>query len=462
MKTVFRILLAGLLTTATVAVAADQPGKAVVVPLKGEISQAQFFFLRRALKDAEQGNAGLVILDMDTYGGSLDAAEQMMAALLKCPIPTVTYINPNAGSAGALVAISTRKIFMSPGSAIGAAAPVSSGGEDLPTTMNDKVISYFSAKVRSAAEKNGYNPDIAEAFINKEKEVKIGETVIHPKGSVLTFSAQEASKKVNEKPLLAAGIVSSIGELIQKENPGGVPLYIEPTGFERMAFWITALAPIFLLIGILGAYLEFKLQGTLIPGIIAAVSFLIFFAGHYIAGLAGWEVAVVFAIGLIMVISELALHPGTIIPGVAGVMLMLGALLWAMIDRYPGEPLIPTAGMLWIPLRNLGIAVVVGGFAMVWLAKILPHTSLYNRFVLGTSNPGGPSFSIGAVGSPMKCRVGDEGFAKSMLRPSGNAVFGTVHTDVVTQGEFVEPNAKIRVIAVEGSRVVVEEIRKTG
>lgn len=428
-----------------------------VIPLKGEVSQAQFFFLRRALKEAERENASAVILDMDTYGGELKAATNMLEALFKVSVPTITYINTNAGSAGALVALSTKKIYMAPVSAIGAAAPVASGGEELSATMTDKIVSYFSGYFRSAAERNGYNPDIAEAFINKNKEVKIGNDVIHAKGSVLTFSAQEATRVTGGKPLLAAGVASSLDDLVKKANLTGPFHTVEPTGFEKLAFWITALAPIFLLIGIVGAYLEFKLQGTMIPGVIATIAFLIFFTGHYIAGLSGWEVAAVFFVGLAMVVSELVLHPGTIIPGVAGVMLMLGALVWAMIDRYPGEPFLPTGDMLFVPLRNLGIALLIAVFVIASLAKYLPHTTMYKRFVLGTSNPSGPSFSTASVTSPTKVHVGAEGVAKSMLRPTGNAEFsGDMVVDVVTRGEFVEPGTRIRVIEIEGSRIVVE------
>ena len=325
-------------------------------------------------------------------------------------------------------------------------------------TMTDKLVSYFSGYFRSAAEKNGYNPDIAEAFINKEKEVKIDDKVIHAKGSVLTLSAQEATKRFGDKPLLASGVAESLDNLIAQDKLTGPVRVIEPTGFEKIAFWITTLAPIFLMIGIIGAYLEFKLQGTMVPGIIAAVAFIIFFAGHYIAGLSGWEVAALFVIGLALVISELALHPGTIIPGVTGVMLMLGALFWAMIDRYPGDPWVPTSGMLWVPLRNLGIAVALGIAVIMVLARYLPSTSFYRRMVLGAANPGGPSFSKTAVTSPSKLHVGEVGLAKSILRPSGNALFGDLHVDVITQGEFVEPNEKIRVLAIEGSRIVVERI----
>ena len=174
-----------------------------MIPLTGEVTEAQFFFLRRILKNSEAADASALIIDMDTYGGSLKAAVEMLGALMKSTIPTLTYVNTNAGSAGALIALSTKRVYMAPVSAIGAAAPISGGGEDLQETINAKVVSYFSGYFRSAAERNGYNPELAEAFINKEKEVKIGDKVINPKGTLLTLSAQEAVKEYDGKPLLA-------------------------------------------------------------------------------------------------------------------------------------------------------------------------------------------------------------------------------------------------------------------
>src|SRR4029077_8256582 len=143
-----------------------------------------------------------------------------------------------------------------------------------------------------------HNPDVGEAFMNKEKEVKVGEKVIHPKGSLLTLTAQEATARSDGKPLLAEGIADSIADLMQKAGLKGNVAIINPTGFERLAFWITALAPVLLLVGILGAYLEFKIPGASLPGFIAALCFALFFHGHYFAGLAGWEVVALFVLGV--------------------------------------------------------------------------------------------------------------------------------------------------------------------
>src|SRR5205085_5629453 len=280
---------------------------------------------------------------MNTYGGRLDSAEEITTALNRAAIPTYTYIDTNAGSAGALIALATKHIYMAPVSAIGAAAPVLSTGQDLPETERDKTISYFSALVRSMASRNGHNPDIGEAFMSKEKEVKIGDRVVHAKGSLLTLSAQEATEQINGKPLLADGLADSVSDLVRKAGLKGEVIALDPTGFERLASWITSLAPLILLLGIICAYLEFKIPGASLPGILAAICFALFFLGHYLAGLAGWEVVALFVVGVVFALIEILFFAhSTIVFGVIGVFLMLGSLLWAMIDRYPGETFFPT------------------------------------------------------------------------------------------------------------------------
>jgi len=423
--------------------------------LKGEITKAQFFFLRRGLKLAEADKADAVVIDMDTYGGELDSATDMLEALFSTSIPTITYIDSNAGSAGALVALSTKRIFMAPVSAIGAAAPVTSSGGDLPSTMQDKVTSYFSGYFSSAAQKNGYDPTIAQAFISKDVEVKIGSTVIHPKGTLLTLSAQEAARVIDGKPILATGIADSIPDLLKKAGLAGAIRTIEPTGFETLAFWLTTLAPLLLLGGIIGVYIELKVGGFGVAGFLAAICFLLFFFGSYVAGLAGWEVAIVFTIGLGLIISEIVIHPGTVIPGLIGLLLVGASVVWAMTDRYPHEPLVPTGDMLVKPFTELGITIVLAAIAIPLITKLLPDTPIFRFIALARAQPRGPSFSENSVSSPASISVGESGVALSILRPSGNARFGDSIVDVITRGEFIEPTSPIRVLAVEGSRIVV-------
>ncbi|PYL67888.1 MAG: hypothetical protein DMF28_08030 [Verrucomicrobia bacterium] len=413
------------LTTATAhAREAIHKADVVVVPLRGEVAPSLLAFLRRAVKTAESNEASAIIFEMNTYGGRLDTAADIVNALNQTKIPTYTFINTNAGSAGAIIAIATQHIFMAPVSAIGAAAPILPTGEDLPATTKEKTISYWSALIRGSAIKNGHNPDVAEAFMNRDKEVKIGDRVVHAKGAILTLNAQEATERINNKALLAEGIADSIPDLT-----------------------------------ILGAYLEFKIPGATWPGIISAICFALFFLGHYLVGLAGWEVVALFILGIILVLIEILFFAHTtIVFGVLGVFLILASLLWTMVDRYPGQNFFPTGKMLAMPLLNMFIAIVGSIIVIALLARYLPRTSIYRRFALIDSNPPGPSLA-GATrqfATSLALTPGMQGTAVTVLRPSGKARFADHVVDVVTEGEFIAPQTPVTVIQTDGMRVVVK------
>jgi len=461
MKTLLSILAASLLVVPAAQARREviHKGDIVVVPMQGEIAPSLAAFVRRAVKTTEAAGASAIIFEMNTYGGRLDSAEEISNALNRATIPTYTYVNTNAGSAGALIALATKHIYMAPVSAIGAAAPVLPTGQDLPITEREKTISYWSALVRGTAQRNEHNPDIGEAFMNKDKEVKIGDRIIHPKGTLLTLNAQEATEKINGKPLLADGIADSVEDVVRKAGLKGNVVTLNPTGFEQLALWITALAPLLLLGGIIGAYLEFKIPGASLPGIISGICFALFFLGHYLAGLAGWEVVALFVLGLALVIIEILFFAhSTIVFGVLGVFLMLASLLWAMIDRYPGETFFPSGQMLAVPLRNLFIALVAAAIVIALLAKYLPRTSIYRRFALMTTNPPGPSLA-GApreFATALSLSPGMQGVALSILRPSGKARFADHIVDVITQGEFIAPETPVTIVQSDGMRVIVK------
>ncbi|HEY2142930.1 MAG TPA: hypothetical protein VGH06_01140, partial [Candidatus Udaeobacter sp.] len=374
LKLLISVLACSLAGTATVpGREAIHNGDVVVVQLRGEVAPSLLAFLRRAVKTAENNEAPAIIFEMNTYGGRLDTAADIVNALSQAKIPTYTFINTNAGSAGAIIAIATQHIYMAPVSAIGAAAPILPTGEDLPATAKEKTVSYWSALIRGSATKNAHNSDVAEAFMNKDKEVKIGDRVVHPKGAILSLNAQEATERINGKPLLAEGIADSITDLIKKAGLKGNIVTIKPTGFEQIAFWITALAPLLLLGGILGAYLEFKIPGVTWPGVISAICFALFFLGHYLAGLAGWEVVALFILGMVLVLIEILFFAHTtIVFGVVGVFLILASLLWTMVDRYPGQNFFPTGKALAVPLLNMFIAIVGSFIVIALLARYLP------------------------------------------------------------------------------------------
>ena len=238
-------------------------------------------------------------------------------------------------------------------------------------------------------------------------------------------------------------------------------LQLNPTGFEQLAFWITKLAPLLLLGGIVGAYIEFKVPGFGLPGTISIICFALFFLGHYLAGLAGWEVVGLFVLGLVLLVIEILFFGhSTIVFGVAGVFFILASLLWAMIDRYPGQTFFPTGRMLTIPLLNLSIAIVAAWIIAAVLARYLPKTNLYRRFALMRVNPPGPSLS-GApreFATALAISPGMRGIAITTLRPSGKARFENHVVDVVTEGEFISSETPISVVQTDGMRVVVKAV----
>ncbi|MEI6280353.1 MAG: NfeD family protein, partial [Verrucomicrobiae bacterium] len=346
---------------------------------------------------------------------------------------------------------------MAPVSAIGAAAPVVSSGEEIPATMNAKIVSYYSGYFRSVAALNGYHPELVDGFMNLDKEVKVGGEVINPKGALLTLSAQEAVKVIGGRPLFASGIAKDVGAVCQQAGLDAKALVrVEPSGFEVLAQWITMLAPLFLLGGAIGAYIEFKSPGFGVAGVLSAICFLLFFTGHYIAGLTGLEVVAVFVLGAALILVELVFFPGVAVVALLGAALMAGAIFFAMVDFYPAQPLEFSFELVARPMLNLGIAVVGSVVGIAIFARFLPDLPLFRRLFLSTQSVSGPSRPAGPsfAGSPFA--AGDTGTAQTILRPSGKAVFGNALADVVTEGQFIEAGTAVRILSVSGDRIVVE------
>src|SRR5438552_970568 len=216
-------------------------------------------------------------------------------------------------------------------------------------------------------------------------------------------------------------------------------------------------APSLLLLGIVCAYLEFKIPVATLPGVIAGTCFVLFFLGHYLAGLAGWEAVVFFVLGVTLVLIEVLFFAhSTIIFGVVGAFLILASLFWAMIDRYPDQPLVPSTTMLLVPMLNLSIAIIASMIVIALLARYLPRTSFYRRFALMAANPSGPSFSAPReFATSRSISPGTRGLAMTTLRPSGKGRFGDQIVDVITEGEFISAETPIVVSQIDGMRVLV-------
>jgi membrane-bound serine protease (ClpP class) len=460
----------GLLLAASTALAAQtnlpvaaSNAKVYILPIREDIMPPLVYVVRRGVKEAMEANADALILDMNTDGGRVDVTEEIIGIISKFKGTTVTYVNDRAFSAGAFISVATQKIYMAPQSVIGAAAPIllsptGGGVEKMPDTVEAKMTSAVRALVRAQAEKNNHNIDVIEAMIDKTKALTIDGEVLNKEGNILTLTDRQAAKEYGNppKPLLSAGTVESMDALLQKLGYAGAQrIEIEPTGAEKLGTWINAIAPVLLIIGIIGLYIEFKTPGFGLPGIIGITAFAIYFLGGYVAGLsaAGW--VIVFVVGLILVMVELFVVPGTFVAGIAGALLMLVALVMGMVDTYPGTPALPTLPQLELPLRDISIAVAISFVLALILARFFPQTTLFQRLVSQTASG---VASVAAIEAQHAARIGQVGVAIAPLCPGGKARFDDQLLDVITRGEMVAKGHTVRIIGHTGSNAVVEEV----
>ncbi len=402
-----------------------------VIPVRSEINRPILYILRRGLKEADQ-KADAVVLDMDTPGGALDVTFDIMEALGKFKGETLTYVNKEAISAGAFISATTGEIWFTPDAVIGAAAPVSAEGKDIDVTMKQKIVSYLKARVRAISEGKGYRGEVISAMIDADYELKIGDKVIKAKGELLSLTASEANKTYGEPPhaLLGAGIATDIDELLTKKYGAGnyVIKQFQVTWSEELAQYLTKLTPVLLGLGLLALFIEFKSPGFGVFGITGIVLLAIVFLSSYVAGLSGHEPVLLFAVGLLLVVVEIFFFPGVAVVAIMGLMLMLGSLVWAMADLWPGVPLSTSwSGEVFVgPLQNLGLGLALAVGLALALARYLPKGWVWDKMVVGSAIGG--AAQIGGVRADaaheLAALIGQHGVAVTVLRPSGQIEIG--------------------------------------
>jgi membrane-bound serine protease (ClpP class) len=451
------------------AVTNDLTAPVYVIPIKGQIERALVYAIRRSVDQAKEAHAGAIIFDMDTPGGRLDATEDIMDIITGAGMPTYTYVNRNAISAGAIISMSTDHIYMAPGGLIGDAMPVMmsplpmGGTEAIPEDLKEKAVSPTAALIRSAAQRKGHDPDLAEAMVRKEIGYKIGDTVICQTNRLLTLTNVDAEQLVGDDkhPLLSEGTVANISELLRKIGRAGAPVVeVEFGQAERIARVIDSFpySGILLAIGLLLLYIEFKTPGVILPGVAGAIILVIWFWGHNIAGLAGMGDILLFIAGLLLVGVEVFVFPGVGVIGVAGAFCMVAALLMSMVRHIPGGA--------WYQIRpediqesilNLGLSFALTlGLAAV-LARFLPKTNAFQRIVLDASLDSNQGYRSSSSTDNL---LGMKGIAVMQLHPAGIGLFGEKRLDVITHGEMIEQDTPIVIVETHGSRIVVEVAEK--
>lgn len=439
--------------------------KVVVIPVRAQIAKPELFILRRGLKAAIEQKVDTIVLDMETPGGALDVTFEMLKALEKFTGKTITYVNREAISAGALIAAGTDEIYFAPAGIIGAAAPINATGAEIDPTMREKIVSYLKARVRSISEGKGYRGEVVSAMIDLDSEFKIGDQIIKEKGELLSLTAQEAVKTYGDppQPLLGSGIAENLDALLDKIHGAGnyTVERLEITWSEKLAQYLTMVTPLLLGIGMLLLFIEFKTPGFGIFGFSGIAVMAVVFFGQFVAGLSGHEPMLFFMLGLALLVIELFFFPGGMILGLTGGALVLGSLVWAMADLWPSEP-IPLSGEVFVqPLINVMVGVILATVSFFALLKYLPQGGLWGGMVLNASVGGEPVPARALVGGgaaepAAAALVGECGLAATALFPSGQVDIGGRRYEARLAMGFAEAGTPVKVTGISDFGLTVE------
>ena len=450
-----------------------------IIPIKGVIDLGLSAFIKRSLQEAEENQASAIILEIDTFGGRVDAAVEICDHLEKVkPIPTVAFIDDHAWSAGALISLACEKIIMSPGSSIGSAEPRAmsfTGGKDELT--DEKTISAIRAKFKAIAEENNYPVNLALAVVDKDfeiKQVNIKDKIeiltaeeldqinqeyrprdiqiiktISPKDKLLNLTAGEAkefgltSEILNNRRAVLDYLGLSQRELIEARV----------TWSEALVRFLThpLISPLLLTLGFLGILFELKIPGWGVSGTLGLLFLALFFWGHYLVGLASWTELVIFFLGIMLLLLEIFIVPGFGITGISGIILILAGIFLSLVKN----PLSAPKAQLTQAFYTLSFAIIVTFIGIILSWKFLPHTGLWRKIILSSAETKKEGFQSAA---DLKSYLGKTGKSLSPLRPTGRAVIEQKTLDVITEGEFIDKDKAIKVIKVEGNKIIVKSV----
>ena len=413
--------------------ASKSPKSAFQIPIRDQIGPPILDILRRGLKDAIISKADIVILDMDTPGGELGVTLEIMQEIIESfdrfDGSIITYVNREAISAGAYIAIATNEIAFAPYAQIGAAEAVSGGGGNIDSSMKRKVNSYLKAKIRSYSGNYRYRSRVMGSMMDANETLLIDGkpplaadgSIIQKEGELLTLTAEEAVRQYGDppQPLLGIGIYEKVETLLdEKFGVGNYKLTkMEINWAEKVGLWLNSIGPIIIGIGLLGLFIEFKTPGFGFFGIAGIVFVLIFFGSKYVSGLAGQEEILVFLLGVSLVVLELFLFPGLIFPAIIGLCMIIGSILWAMVDVWPNTDFTWSVATFEGPIKELSYAILITIGLVLLLTRILPKTTVWNKLIL-SSTVGDATFNNATQGEREPV-VGALGKSVSELYPIG-------------------------------------------
>ena len=424
------------------AIAICQKTKVMVMEIRSEIDPRTNRYVDLAINHAVKTQADIVIIDMDTYGGVLTDAKEIVDKIMGFKKPVWVYINADAASAGALISIACDSIYMSPGGNIGAATVVDQSGQQAP----DKYQSYMRSIMRSTAEENGRNPRIAEGMVDASFAIDS----IKKEGQVITFSTSEAIKNG-----FCEAKVESIDEILKRNNVKDYEIdrYELSWAEKVIAIFINpVISGILILIIIGGIWYEMQHPGIGFALFAAVTALALYLIPYYLNGLAdNWEIIALF-IGLGLIGVEIFVLPGFGVAGIAGITLTVGSLILVMINNdFFNFDFVPANDVAWAVASTLGG--MVGGVALLFaLGSRIKKSSFFKKVALTDTQEG---FNASFVKEPM---TGKKGIAHTILRPSGKVMIDGVLYDAYTRGEYIEKGQEVEVIGEETTTLRVKGV----
>lgn len=412
------------------------------IKIEGEINLGLPNYLARIIKEANQKQAGAVVLEINTPGGRVDAALQIRDAIFEAEVPVVAFVNHEAASAGALISLSCDSIYMSPGSSIGAVTPVDMQGQK----ASEKMVSYLRSVMRSIAQRNKRPVEIAEAMVDEDVEIP----GVIEKGKLLTLTAEEAVKLK-----VADGVAENINAVLDKINLSEQNLVrTRITWSEKLVYWLTnpIISSLLLTLGILGLIFEIRTPGWGIGGTLSLMALALFFGSHYLVNLAQWTEILIFLAGLVLILLEIFVIPGFGVTGILGILLVLASFVLSLLPRLEGIGFEEALHSITL----VGISFIIAFVLVIPIIKLVPKTRTFQRLILDTSEKTAEGFR--STPESYEQFLGAEGVALSTLRPAGIGLFDGQRLNIVAEGDFIEPNQKIKIIKVEGYKIVVKKI----
>ena len=436
MKTIQLIIL--FLISSTILLNAQK--KVHIAYIDGEIDLGLSPYLSRVVSDAEKDNAEAIIFKINTFGGRVDAATQIKDAIIGTDLLTIAFINNRAISAGALIALSCKKIIMVPGSSIGAATVVDQTGEK----VGEKYQSYMRSEMRSTAEKNDRPVNIAEGMVD-ERIVIPG---LVDSTQLVTLTSEEALKYG-----IADTLLEHIDDVYALYNLQDAEIIYQKSNWaEEVVRFLNngIISSILIMIGIFGLMAEIKSPGWGLPGTAGIIALALFFGSAYILQLASIIEILMFVVGLGLILLEVFVIPGFGVAGISGLSLIIVSLFLSMLGA---DPFLDFNAISMAIIR-LTIGLVAALILIFLVARFLPKSNFFKKFVLSEEEKADAGYTSRSNLSEL---LGTEGVALTTLRPAGTADFSGRRVDVVADSEYIENGKPIVVTEVEGMRVVVRE-----